>query len=306
MEGSCDVLLNQLDVETTFLDGTLQEEVYMEQPEGFEQKGKETLVCRLHKSIYGLKQSPMCWNTVLDEYLRQMEFVQTSGDPCVYVSARISELMILAVYVDDLLLTGQSQAEIDVTKKELSTRFRMKDLGKLHHFLGMEVIQDLIDGTVWFGQTAYTNTLLLKYGMEESKSASTPSDHSSKLVKRDEEENDGIDITTYQAAVGGLLYLSTKTRPDIAFAVGNAARFCASPGKDHWTAVKRIFRYLRGTSDLGLRYHRQGTGFVCDGYAAADWAGSLDDRKSTSGYVFKFGDAAVSWKSHKQTCTGGG
>lgn len=177
----------------------------------------------------------------------------------------------------------------------------MKDLGKLHHFLGTEVVQDLAEGKVWFGQTTYTDVLLQKFGMENAKSVSTPSDHGSKLVKRSEED-DKIDTKMYQAAVGGLLYLATKTRPDISFAVGNAARFCADPGRYHWTAVKRIFRYLRGTSDLGLRYGRQDSGFACTGYADADWAGSLDDRKSTSGYVFEIGGAAVSWRSHKQTC----
>lgn len=292
--------LHQMDVETAFLNGKLEEEVYMEQPNRHETKGRETQGCKLHKSIYGLKQSPRCWNHVLDDHLKKMEFNQTSSDPCVYVSTRNIGL-IIAVYVDDLVLAGKCVSKFAETKEGLSARFKMKDLGRLHHFLGIEIVQNIEKGKVWFGQPTYTRKLLDKFGMRDSKPVSTASDSESKLVKKTDEEED-LDQKLYQAAVGGLLYLSTKTRPDISFAVGNAARFCSNPSRAHWTAVKRIMRYLRGTQDLGLMYCREESIFSCTGYSDADWGGSLDDSKSTSGYVFKSSGAAISWKSQKQTC----
>lgn len=293
--------MHQMDVETAFLHGELQEEVYMQQPDGHESEGHEEQICRLHCSIYGLRQSPRCWNHVLDRHLKGMKFTQTQGDPCVYVSSNIAGRLLVAVYVDDLVIAGDCEEEIKAIKRTLSSRFRMKDLGDLHHFLGIEVVRDLAGGVVWFGQSTYTGRLLDKFGMAGSKPVSTPADPESRLVKRTQEE--AADPKLYQAAVGGLLYLSTKTRPDIAFAVGNAARFSSDPSKAHWQAVKRIMRYLQGSLDLGLRYQRQKESvFTCTGYADADWGGSQDDRKSTSGYIFQANGAAISWRSQKQTC----
>ena len=177
----------------------------------------------------------------------------------------------------------------------------IQDLGVLHHFLGIKVQQDLVEGKVWIGGPTYTLRLLERFGMQDSKPVNTPSDPGSKLVKKTAEDEE-TDQKMYQAAVGSLLYLSTKTRPDIAFAVGNVARFCSEPNQLHWSAVKRILRYLKGSRDLGLLYHRQDTPLSCVGYSDADWGGSLTDRKSTSGYVFQWSAAAVSWRSQKQTC----
>lgn len=205
------------------------------------------------------------------------------------------------MYVDDLVLAGKCVKRIAEMKQSLSNRFKMQDLGELHHFLGIKVLQDLVDGKVWIGQPNYVQKLLEKFGMQDSKPVSTPSAPDSKLVKKTAKDEEA-DQKKYQAAVGSLLYLSTKTRPDIAFAVGNVARFCSEPTKVHFSAVKRIMRYLKGTQDLGLLYHKHSTALSCVGYSDADWGGSLDDRKSTSGYVFQWSGAAVSWRSRKQTC----
>ena len=293
--------LHQMDVSTAFLHGELTDEVYMKQPEGFIETGKEDLVCRLKRSIYGLRQSPRCWNHALDGKLKEMEFKQTSSDPCLYVSFDSEGVLFLvAVYVDDIVLGGKSKAKMDAVKEELSKKFEMKDLGPLHHFLGVKVIQDQLTGVIWIGQSSYTEKILQKFGMNDSKSVSTPVNPDVKLVP-----NESPDVVCnqpmYQAIVGSLLYLSTKTRPDIAYAVSSVARFCANPTKEHWTAVKRILRYLKGTSNLGLLY-REDTPAEITGYSDADWAGDVGDRKSTSGYVFILGGAAISWKSNKQTC----
>lgn len=293
--------LHQMDVSTAFLHGKLSEEVYMEQPEGFIEPGNEHLVCHLKRSIYGLKQSPRCWNHALDGQLKEMGFKQTSSDPCLYVKFDSEgEMLVVAVYVDDLILGGGCEVKLNEVKKELGQAFRMKDLGKLHHFLGVKIIQDKHSGVIWIGQPLYTETMLQKFGMLDCKPVDTPVSTGVKPVSGEESE-ESCDQQLYQAVIGSLLYLSTKTRPDIAYAVSCAARFCAKPTKQHWSAVKRILRYLKGTSRFGLAY-KGDTANAVTGYSDADWAGDVGDRKSTSGYVFMLGGAAISWRSSKQTC----
>ena len=175
--------LHQMDVSTAFLHGELPEEVYMTQPEGFIEQGKEHLVCRLKRSIYGLKQSPRCWNHALDSQLKGMGFEQTSSDPCLYVRLDSEgEMFLVAVYVDDIILGGRSEAKLNAVKEELSRRFEMKDLGPLHHFLGVKVIQDRLTGVIWIGQPSYTEKILQKFGMYDSKPVSTPVNPNLKLV----------------------------------------------------------------------------------------------------------------------------
>lgn len=290
--------LHQMDVSTAFLHGELSEEVYMKQPEGFIKPGEKNLVCRLKRSIYGLKQSPRCWNHALDGCLKQMGFRQTASDPCLYVSSDSEgEVFVVAVYVDDIVLGGRSEAKLSEVKAGLSQRFKMKDLGPLHHFLGVTVAQD--SGKLWIGQPAFTERILQKFGMSDAKPVRTPVNPDIKLTQC-ENETDVYNQKMYQAAVGSLLYLSTKTRPDIAFAVGTVARFSAKPTRDHWMAVKRILRYLGGTINFGLQYSETSSS-ECVGYSDADWAGDIGDRKSTSGYMFLLGGAAISWRSNKQS-----
>ena len=293
--------LHQMDVSTAFLHGELSEEVYMKQPEGFVEPGKEKLVCRLKRSIYGLKQSPRCWNHALDSRLKEMSFKQAASDPCLYVHTNSEgEMFVVAVYVDDIILGGKSESKLNEVKRELSQKFEMKDLGPLHHFLGVKVIQDQLSESIWVGQPMYTERILHRFDMHNSKPVSSPVNPDVKLTAC-ENPDDVCNQEMYQAVVGSLLYLSTKTRPDIAFAVSSAARFCASPTKEHWTAVKRILRYLNGSRQLGLLYKANTLSEEIAGFSDADWAGDVGDRKSTSGYVFLLGGAAVSWKSTKQT-----
>ena len=294
--------LQQLDVTTAFLNGELEEEVYMRQPEGFVTKGQEHLVCKLKKSIYGLKQSPRCWNATLHCHLEEMGFEQTTSDPCLYTSKE-EEMFIIGVYVDDIVLGGKRNSRISEVKTALSMRLVMKDMGELHYFLGMSVNQDQKTGRVWIGQPAYAEKLLEKFGMGSANPVSTPVEYGLKLAKASEEDSksDCVDQGLYQSAVGGLLYLATSTRPDIAYGVNNVAKFCSQPTKQHWVAVKRILRYLKGTVNLGLLY-RKGSSSSCVGFSDADWAGDINDRRSTSGYLFQLSGAAVSWRSKKQSC----
>ena len=292
--------LHQMDITTAFLNGELTQEIYMKQPVGFAADGKEHLVCRLKRSLYGLKQSSRCWNQVLDSQLKKMGFQQSPSDPCIYTSHR-DGLFVLAVYVDDILLAARSQKRIDQVKSDLAKCFQLKDMGELHYFLGVSIKQNSKTGITWIGQPGYTENVLKNFGMEHCKPANTPIAAGTRLLKATE-QSEKVDATLYKSAVGCLLYLSGWTRPDIAFSVSNVARFCSDPTKEHWTAVKRIFRYLRGTIQYGLVYSKDGGDGNLIGYSDADWAGDQNDRKSTSGYLFVMNGAAVSWKSRKQTC----
>ena len=291
--------VHQMDVTTAFLNGTLKEEVYMDQPEGYVEKGKEKLVCRLNHSLYGLKQAPRCWNSVLDQKLKENGFVQTASDPCIY-KAVSGDDFIIGIYVDDILLAGKSKERMIEVKSVLSNMFEVKDLGELNYFLGVKVVQNHKDGTIWIGQPTFTESLLNKFQMHQCKSLTTPTDTGTKLVNGTE-DSEYVDKSEYQSLVGSLLYLSMRTRPDITYAVSVTARFCSNPTTQHMTAVKRILRYLRGTTHHGLLYKRSRSKELL-GYSDADWGGDRNDCKSTSGYLFQLGGTAITWQSKKQTC----
>ena len=230
-----------------------------------------------------------------------MGFEQTASDPCLHVHANSErEMFVVAVYVDDIILGSKNESILRQMKQELSTKFDMKDLGPLHHFLGVTVIQDQLGENIWIGQPTYTEKVLHRFDMHNSKPVSSPINPNVKLSAC-ENPDDVCDQKLYRAVVGSLLYLQTKTRPDIAFVVSIAARFCASPTKEHWTAVKRILCYLKGTQQFGLVYKANTSSDEIAGFSDSDWAGDVGDRKSTSGYAFLLGGAAVSWKSTKQT-----
>ena len=203
--------------------------------------------------------------------------------------------IIIGVYVDDIVLAGSSEEKIQEIKAALSRKFDIKDVGKLHYFLGMTIVQK--ENEIWIGQP---QNLLEKYGMQNCKSVNTPVDANSKLEMAT--SNDPcIDQQQYQSVIGSLMYLSVSTRPDISFAVGNLARQSSHPTSTHWKALKRVLRYLKGTVNYGIKYTKSDQK-ECMGYSDADWAGDVNDRKSTSGYLFMMNGGAVTWKSKKQSC----
>ena len=208
-------------------------------------------------------------------------------------------MFLIGVYVDDIILAGKSDKGIKEVKRALAAKFDIKDMGRLHYFLGVKILQDEQTGNVWIGQPAYVESVLKKFGMDNSKPVSTPIDPSTKLTKATEDEQ-SVDQHLYQSAIGSLLYLSGGTRADITFSVSNLAKFSAKPSKHHWAAIKRVMRYLKGTINFGILYTKQESkDFVA--YSDADWAGDLDDHKSTSGYLFQISGGAVSWSSKKQS-----
>ena len=179
--------LHQMDVTTAFLNGELEEEVYMRQPEDFVVKGNEHLVCKLKRSIYGLRQSPRCWNYTLDCKLKEMGFDQTPSDPCLYVSK--GEMFIVAVYVDDILLACKDNTRMEQVKKIIGKYFKVKDMGDLSYFLGVKVVQNKQNSSIWIGQPLYTEAVLKTFNMDQAKAAKTPVNASQKLIQTTEEDD---------------------------------------------------------------------------------------------------------------------
>ena len=299
-----DLELEQLDVKTAFLHGELEEEIYMSQPEGFLVPGKEDHVCKLKRSLYGLKQSPRQWYKRFDSYMVELGYNRSPYDCCVYHNKLEDGSMIyLVLYVDDMLIAARSKTDIQKLKSLLSAEFDMKDLGAARKILGMEIYRDRDQKKLFLSQKSYIQKILSKFGMSSSKPLNTPYAANSHLsvtfAPKYEAEKEYMAKVPYSSAVGSLMYAMVCTRPDLAQAVSVVSRFMVNPGKEHWLAVKRIFRYLRGTSDVGLIYGGDSQCSVV-GYSDSDYAGDVDSRRSMTGYVFTLGSSVVSWKATLQ------
>lgn len=268
----------------------------MQQPPGYEVPGKEGLVCKLKRSLYGLKQAPRVWNKAFQDFMISLGLKQSTADPCIFIEDEAEATTIVAVYVDDLVVMSSAIEKLDVIKKALSEKFKMKDMGPLHYCLGVSVVQNA--GGIWLHQKQYIVSMLRKFGLMDAKPVSTPADHNVRLAKNDGNSKSLQNNKLYQSMVGSLLYCAMATRPDIAQAVGAVSKFCAQPTEAHLTAVKRVLRYLSGTKDLALHYQKSEKPIV--GYSDADWAGDCDDRHSTSGNLFVLGEGAICWASRKQ------
>jgi len=285
----------QMDVKSAFLNGVLDEEVYIEQLDEFILGNDPKLVCRLKKALYGLKQAPRAWYYCLDKYLHQQGFTKGSTDSNLYIKVDNEKLLIIVVYVDDIIF-GSNEEDISQNFALLMQKeFEMSMLCELTYFLGLQVQQNK-DG-IFLSQTKYLKQILKKYGMEDSKPVCTPMVTGCSLSAND--ESTAVHQPTCRSMIGSLIYL-TGTRPDIMHVVGIVGRFQANPKESHLQAVKRIFKYLQGTQNYGLWYPR-GIDLTLHAYTDADWVGSMDDRKSTSGGAFFMGPRLVSWFSKKQS-----
>jgi hypothetical protein len=290
-----DLEIHQMDVVTAFLANILDEEIYMEQPEGFiDERDDEDMVCKLGKSLYGLKQSARLWNQKLHRYLRKIGFTQTNADHCVYINKDTG--VIVAMWVDDLIIFGQDSVGVDLLKLQLRKEFEMKDLGELQYFLGMQVHRDRTNRQLRIHQRGYINTILQRFGMQESSPVSTPLATGTKLVKFTEEST--VDQKLYQSNVGSQMYAMLCTRPDLAYSISQISQFSSNPSTIHESAAKRVLRYLNGTRNFGITFDGS-RGLILEGYSDADW-GAGEDRKSISGYVFTLAGGAISWSSKKQ------
>jgi hypothetical protein len=296
LAASKDWRVHHMDVKSAFLNGELEEEIYVQQPPGFEVAGEERKVLRLRKALYGLRQAPRAWNTKLDTSLGTLGFTKCATEHALYTKASARGHLIVGVYVDDLIITGAAQRDIDDFKRQMTVLFRMSDLGLLTYYLGIEVQQGR--GANTLRQSDYARKLLERGGMSGCKPCPTPMEEKLKLSKASSAPR--VDATSYRSIVGGLRYLE-HTRPDISFAVGYVSRFMEDPREDHLAAVKHLLRYVAGTVGYGLIYPRGGAKMLkLLGYSDSDMAGDLDGRRSTTGVIFFLGACPVTWQSHKQ------
>eukprot|EP00253_Pinus_taeda_P011782 PITA_11782 len=248
-----------MDVKSAFLNGVLMEEVYIEQPPGYEKKGQEHKVCKLKKAHYGLKQAPRAWYSRIDSYLLENGFEKCEGEPTLYIKEKDGKILIVVLYVD-VIFIGNDDYLIENFKTVMKEEFEMTNMGFLRYFLGIEVEKS--GNGIFISQEKYVNEVLRRFNMQDNKAAITPTVMGLKLSKEDSSKD--FDPSLYKSIVGSLMYL-TATRPNIMHAISLISRFMERPKETH-----------------------------------CDWAGSVDDRKSTSGYVFHMGSGAISWASKKQ------
>ena len=289
------LVIHQMDVKTAFLNGDLEEEIYMEQPEGFVLPGQEKKVCKLVKSLYGLKQAPMQWHEKFNNIVISHGYKVNDADKCIYSKFENGVGVIICLYVDDMLIFGSNLKYVEETKRFLSSKFDMKDLGEADVILGIKIVRK--DNSLALSQSHYIEKVLKRYNHFELKPAATPVDPSIKLMKN---TGRAMDQLKYASIIGSLMYAMHCTRPDIAYAVSVLCRFTSNPGQEHWNAISRVLRYLKRTLDYGLHY--VGYPSVLEGYSDSSWNNLESKSKSTTGWIFTLGGAAISWGSKKQTC----
>jgi hypothetical protein len=288
--------LQQFDVKTAFLYGKLDEEVYMQQPQGYEDGTNR--VCRLNRSIYGLKQAPRCWNNRLVAFLEKQGMKRSTADHCLFVRNRMNKKLLVVIYVDDGLIAGTDDAEMSEFLRHLKMEFKIT-MGPLSSFLGMG-IQQLNNGSIFVSQGSYTRKVLERFRFSDANAVSTPAEPGATGGEdgADDQLLDGR--APYREAVGSLMFLMVVTRPDIAYAVSVVSQSLECPTNKDWKAVKRIFRYLRGTADYGLLYKVDSPVQSLHGFSDADYAGDLKTRHSRTGVVCMYSGGAISWFSQKQ------
>lgn len=285
----------QLDVKSAFLQGELTEEVYVEQPKGYELEDAESKVYKLRKALYGLKQAPRAWFSRIDAYFQEMGFEKDASEQTLFTKVnKQGSYLIISLYVDDLIYTGNDEVMMKEFKESMMKEFEMSDMGKMKYFLGIEVMQ--FDGGIFVSQKKYVKEVLKRFGMSESNAVLNPIVPGFKIHRDD----DGVKVdgSLFKQLVGSMIYL-TATRPDVMYTVSLVSRYMSEPTELHLTAAKRILRYLQGTIGYGILYQKGGNQELV-GYTDSDYAGSVEDRKSTSGYAFILSDAAVAWSSRKQ------
>lgn len=294
--------IDQMDVITAFLHGDIEETIFMEQPESFNDGTGR--VCRLKKAIYGLKQASRQWNIKLNDVLEKAGYKRCQKDTCIYVRRDRDKIVVVAVYVDDLVILFNKNEWRDQLKLTLKKHFCMKDLGSATNVLGIQIEYDRKNGVIHLSQRKYAEQVLKRFNMNDSTPVKLPSDPNQRLTMEmapsNKEQLEEMKNIPYQEAVGSILYLAQCTRPDISFSVTNVSQFNQNHGMAHWKAVKRILRYLKGTLDCKLTFTKNSNNLKLTGYTDADWGSSFWDFASCTGYVFKWHGGAVSWRCVKQ------
>ena len=266
-----DLEVQQMDVKTAFLNPTVDHNIYVSPPEGFVDPDHPDYVCKLKKSLYGLKQSARCWNQTLDNFLVTNGYWRSPADECIYVKTVKTDdgfisFVVIAVYDDDIIPVSN---DVKLEIQSLCSEFEMVDLGEIHFILGMTIKRDRATKTLTISQGQYLKDLLKRFGMEECKPISTPLESGKKFHKQTDEE-ERCDKSIYEQAIGCLTYVLTATRPDIAAAVVTLSQFMSDPSKEHWIGVKQMLRYIKGTLSYGLRFSVNDDEYDLYGFSDAD------------------------------------
>ncbi|XXG71992.1 hypothetical protein AAC387_Pa07g1189 [Persea americana] len=292
-----DLELRQMDVKTAFLNGYIDKTIYMAQPENFESGDRKNMVCKLTKSIYGFKQASRQWYHKFHQVIISFGFETNAVDNCVYHKFSGSKHIFLVLYVDDILLAANDIGMLHETKRFLSKKFEMKDLGDASFVSGILIQRDRFRGIIELSQRSYIDKVLKRFGMQDSKPSDTPVSKGDKFsinqCPRTNLEVKEMQKIPYASAVGSLMYAMVCTRPDIAYIVGMLGRYLSNRGMDHWKAVKRVMRYLQRTKNHMLTYRRSDQLEII-GYSNSDYAGCQDSMKSTSGYIYLLAGEAIS------------
>lgn len=289
--------LAQFDVSTAFLYGELEKIIYIKQPEGYDDSTGR--VCELKKSLYGLKQTPRCWNKRFGNFFSKLGFKASEADPCLYIRERDGKKLILVVYVDDGLIGATNSQDLEVFLKELKSEFKIISK-EAEYFLGLEIKQE--ENNVKISQQAYVRRILERFNFSNCKPISTPvfkSSETSRTGKDDVKEHK----FPYRQAVGSLMYLMLGTRPDLAYSMGFLSRSLENPSAEDIVRVKRIFRYIAGTIDLGIVYCHKINKGILECFSDADFGGCTKTGRSTSGVVVTYADGAISWLSQAMVAT---
>ena len=297
----------QMDVKTAFLNGRLLEDVYMTQPEGFVDPKNPNKVCKLQRSIYGLKQASRSWNLRFDELVKEFGFIKNEDEPCVYKKISGSIVLFLILYVDDILLIGNDIPALKTVKSWLGKCFSMKDMGETAYILGIKIYRDRSRRMIGLSQSTNIDKVLRRFKMENSKRGNLPVGHRITLSKtqcpKTIDEQKRISSIPYASAIGSIMYAMICTRPDVSYALSMTSRYLSNPGEAHWIAVKTILKYLRRTKDAFLVFGGIEEDLAVKGYTDASFLTDKDDFKSQSGFVFMLNGGAICWKSSKQCTT---
>ena len=294
--------VNGFDVPNAFLKGVLQELVYMKQPRGMEQGGLD-FVCKLKKCLYGLKQASREFYILLRDFLLSLGFTQFDSDPCVFKLVQNGDVCYIALHVDDGCVISSSNSIRSYVNESLLKRFDIS-LGRVDRLLGIEIHQSLDYKTIKLSQKQYHIDALDEFGLSDCKPVSTPYNNSNPLSDSmspsSPEEIEFMSHIPYKSAIGKLQFSAQHTRPDISFAVNKVSQYSSNPGPQHWIAVKRIFRYIKGTLNYGITYSQNPKSVYLVGYADADWGGCTDTSRSTTGYLFLLHGNLISWHCQRQ------
>lgn len=285
----------QSDIKTAFLHGDIDEEIYMQPPPGL--PAESDLVCKLRKALYGLKQSSRCWNKKFSDFLLNYGFNQSMADPCLFHGVFQSKKVFLILYVDDILLLCEDEGTLNDIMKVINKNFEAT-ICKSGSFVGMEIDQNK-DGSIFIHSQAYIKKILRQFNLDSCNPVNVPADPNVILSSELDTTFEGTSVP-YREAVGSLMFLSSTTRPDITYAVNLVSRFQNNFSQIHWNAVKRIMKYLKATPYHGIQYMSESENPYLVAYSDADFAGDLDTRKSTTGYVFMLSNGAITWCTSRQ------